>query len=369
MGRATHILVLNQAQEPASPTALPGLAARTIKLRRRISERAKAVLSARSNAPPKSIFSYIWQTSGRHQIALAVLAATVFLLSMGPLELQRRIVNSALGTGALRQVALLCAGYVGVALLSGALKLALNIYRGWVSECAVRRLRRSVYDQIAEDENCEDPRQGGVGMSIILAEADPVGGFVGMSLSEPLLQGGTLLTVLGYMVFLQPWMALFSFILFSLQILFVPLLQRAINRRAGVRIKTLRELSSDMIGDLGPGPTTRERKQAFLRRVNRIFGLNMQVYWLKFTMNFLMNLVYQFGIAGVLLVGGWYVLRHQLEIGTVVAFISGLARVNEPWGDLVNYFRELTTAQVKYGLIAKVMTQPSALAEQTIPPS
>jgi ABC-type multidrug transport system fused ATPase/permease subunit len=321
------------------------------------------------SALPKSIFSYIWQTSHRHQIALAVLAVAVFLLSMGPLELQRRIINSALEAGASRKVAWLSAGYGGLALISGALKLALNVYRGWVSESAVRRLRRTVYDRIAEDQHCDDPRQSGVGMSIILAEADPVGGFVGMSLSEPLLQGGTLLTVLGYMAFLQPWMALFSFILFSLQVLFVPPLQRAMNRRAGGRIKTLRELSGDMIGDLGPGPTSSEQKREFLRRINRVFHLNMQVYWLKFTMNFLMNLVYHLGIVGVLLVGGWYVLQHQLEIGTVVAFISGLARVNEPWGDLVNYFRELTTAQVKYGLIAKVMAQPSARTAQTKLPS
>src|SRR5580704_12445596 len=123
-------------------------------------------------------------------------------------------------------------------------------------------------------------------------------------------------------------MALFSFILFSLQILFVPPLQRAMNRRAGNRIRTLREVSGEMIDDLGPGPTSSEQKEAFLQRINRVFRLDMQVYWLKFTMNFLMNLVYHLGIVGVLLVGSWYVLQHQLQIGTVVAFISGMARVN-----------------------------------------
>ncbi len=320
--------------------------------------------------PPKSIYSYIWQTSRRHQIALSVLAATVFLLSMAPLELQRRIINDTLKEGAFPRVVLLCTAYAGLALVSGALKLALNVYRGWVSESAVRRLRGSVYDTIAADESCVDPRQGGVGMSIILAEADPVGGFVGMSLSEPLLQGGTLVTVLGYMVYLQPWMALLSFGLFAVQILFVPPLQRAINRCAGHRIKTLRDLSSEMIDDLGPGRTSSQQKRSFLRRVDHIFSLNMRVYWLKFTMNFLMNLVYHLGNVGIMLVGGWYVLQHQLEIGTVVAFISGLSRINEPWGDLVDYFRELTTAQVKYGLIAKVMAQPATpAAPPETPPS
>lgn len=42
----------------------------------------------------------------------------------------------------------------------------------------------------------------------------------------------------------------------------------------------------------------------------------------------------------------------QLQVGGVVAFISAVGRLNDPWGDLVNYFRDLNLAQVKFGLIA-----------------
>jgi ABC-type bacteriocin/lantibiotic exporter with double-glycine peptidase domain len=48
-------------------------------------------------------------------------------------------------------------------------------------------------------------------------------------------------------------------------------------------------------------------------------------------------------------------------VGTVVAFISGLNRMNDPWGDLVNYFRDLTNVGVKYQLIAEVLDTHSAL--------
>lgn len=317
-------------------------------------------LRSREGAPalPASIFGYVWQTSGRHQIWLALLSIAIFLLTMGPLELQRRIVNSALGSGTIARVAWLCAVYGALVLGAGAIKLGFNVYRGWISEGAVRALRRRVYDHAIKCENCSDPQQGGVGMSIILAEAEPVGGFVGMSVSEPLMQIGTLLTVFGYMVVLQHWMAFFSIALFSVQIFFIPRLQRAINRRADGRIRVMREISGAMIDDFGPGRTPVTRERAFAERVDRVFGFNMQIYWFKFTMNFLMNLTNQFGVIGVLLVGGWYVLEHQLEVGTVVAFISGLKQVNEPWGDLVNYFREMTVSQVKYRLIAGVLEGP-----------
>jgi ABC-type multidrug transport system fused ATPase/permease subunit len=303
----------------------------------------------RGRAMPDGIFAYVWQTTHQHQIWLSILSVAVFLLTMGPLELQRRIVNATLESGAMHQVALLCAAYAGLVVFSGGIKLALNVYRGWVSECAVRDLRQIVYDNAIDmlDEHDPDPEQEGIGMSIILNEAEPIGGFVGTSISEPLIQAGTLLTVLAYMVVLQPWMALFSFAVFSLQLFFVPKLQGMINRRAAARIRTMRELSGEMIGDLGPGKTSREEQFLFAGRIGRVFSLNMAIYWLKFIMNFLMNLTHHLGVIGILLVGGWYVVKQQLEIGTVVAFISGLARVNEPWGELVNYYREMTVVSVK----------------------
>jgi ABC-type bacteriocin/lantibiotic exporter with double-glycine peptidase domain len=119
----------------------------------------------------------------------------------------------------------------------------------------------------------------------------------------------------------------------------------------------MREVSGEMIRDLGPGLTSTDAQRLFAGRIGSIFRLNMAVYRLKFVMNFLMNLIHHLGVIGVLLVGGWYVVRQQIEIGTVIAFISGLSRVNEPWGELVNYYRELTVADVKYQLIAGTLEQ------------
>jgi len=307
---------------------------------------------------PASIFGYVWQTSGPHQIWLGLLATAIFLLTMGPLELQRRIVNSALESGTIGHIVWLCALYAALVLGAGGIKLGFNIYRGWISESAVRGLRRRVYDHAIKCADCGDSREEGIGMSIIVAEAEPVGGFVGVSISEPLMQIGILVTVFAYMLDLQPWMALFSIGLFSVQVFFIPQLQRAINQRAADRIRVMREVSGAMIADFAPGPTPANQQRAFAERVDRIFGLNLQIYWLKFTMNFLMNLTHHFGVISVLLVGGWYVLKHQIEVGTVVAFISGLKQVNEPWSDLVDYFREMTISQVKYRLIAGVLEGP-----------
>ncbi len=315
-------------------------------------------------ALPRTIFGYVLQASGRDQISLALLAIAVFLLTMGPLELQREIINSALRTDGFSRLALLCTAYGGLILLSGGLKLALYVYRGWVNERAVRSLREQAYDHAIANEELyrQDPQEEGIDLSIILAEVEPVGNFVGISISEPLMQVGTLISVFAYMVVLEPLMALFSFALFSVQIFFVPRIQRAINRQAAARIQTLREVSGGMIDGFVQGQSE-ERRSAFSARISRVLSINMRIYWLKFTMNFLMNSVHHLGIIGILLVGGWYVMEQQISVGTVVAFISGLKTINEPWGDLVDYFRELMVAQVKYGLIASVLGRRSFAAD------
>jgi len=83
----------------------------------------------------------------------------------------------------------------------------------------------------------------------------------------------------------------------------------------------------------------------------------MGIFRLKFAMNFLMNLCSHLQIISALLIGGWWVYTDRLEIGGVVAFISGISRLNDPWGDLVNYFRDLTVTQVKYRLLANAVNE------------
>jgi ABC-type bacteriocin/lantibiotic exporter with double-glycine peptidase domain len=83
----------------------------------------------------------------------------------------------------------------------------------------------------------------------------------------------------------------------------------------------------------------------------------MGIYKFKFSMNFLMNLSTQLQIIGALVVGGWAVHEGRLEIGGVVAFISGIGRITDPWGDLVNYFRDVNITQVKYALLRDAINQ------------
>lgn len=312
---------------------------------------------------PGSLAGYIWQQGARHQGMLAILSVSVFLLSAAPLEIQRRVVNDAILDGDVRSILWLALAYCAIVLSEGALKLAMNIYRGWISESAVRHLRRTISAQIeATSRSLQTPEAGGIEISMILSEVEPVGGFIGSSVSEPLLQSGILLSIFGYMIYLQPEMALLCLFVYSPQLIFVPLMQRSINRHAEKRIHTLRDVSGGIVA-----VDRQERPAIVLQngRIDRVFALNMSIYKLKYSMNFLMNGMYHLGIAATLAVGGWYATDGRIEVGTVVAFVSGLAKVNDPWGDVVNWFREMTVCRVKYGLIHQAVEWLAQATDRT----
>ena len=310
----------------------------------------------------KDLYRYIWEVSARGQVILSALSIAVFLIELAPLELQRRIVNGAVESRGFSFIATLCVIYVAVALLHGSLKLILNVYRSSVSEAANQRLRMQI-DPTAKTASATQNGSGekGVKISIVVSEVEAVGAFVGGSFCDPLLNAGILLSVFGYMLFMQPWMALVALAIFCPQLLFIPFLQKAINLRTQRRIERLRALSVHIVNDAADG--SRERTMgAFRRRIKDVYRLNMQIYLRKFGMSFLMNLLYTLGVIGILAVGGWLVLQGRTEVGTIVAFISGLARMNDPWRDLVNYFRDLTNAGLKYRMIASELDQCSGEA-------
>lgn len=112
-----------------------------------------------------------WTVSGRQQVLLSLLAASLFLIQLAPLELQRRIVNDATDKVDFTVIAWLCLAYFGVVVLEGGLKFAMNVYRGSVSEAANQRLRleanpaakSGAAEQSRSEAGCfckEEPRSG-----------------------------------------------------------------------------------------------------------------------------------------------------------------------------------------------------------------
>ncbi len=237
---------------------------------------------------PPTLFGFVFRVSARNQVWISLLAIAVFTLNTAPLELQRRMMNAIVHDREMKLVLGLAAAYFTIVLSEGVVKLLMNVYRGWVCEKTVRVMRLTASAVAgARPGRRNEPDIQGVEISLILAEPEPIGAFAGIAVSEPILQAGILASVFGYMLYIQPLLAAVSIAIFSPQFVFVPLMQRAINRRVQSRILVLRETSVDVL------PKGIDEAETALRQEMRfaeIFELNLGIFKLKYSMNFLMNL-------------------------------------------------------------------------------
>lgn len=317
---------------------------------RRYSEAGAGELKRDGRQPliPHTLRRFIWRSSGRHQVWLVLLSAITFPLGLAPIELQRRIIDDAIKPGDLELLLIFCGAYALVVALHGALKFLMNVYRGWVSESVVRLLRRRIHDW-AQHSPGQQGENGdhGTTVAMMAAEVEPLGGFVGESVSVPVVETGALLSIFVYMIVVEPLLALAAIGLFIPQMVVVPWVQAAINRRSMRRIKLVRE-----IGDTIVGHAASEVDESLVERdISRIFDERIVIYRLKYGLKFLINFLNRSAEIGVLLVGGWLVIDGASEVGTVVAFLTGLGRIRDPWRELVAFFRSASDARVKYGLV------------------
>ncbi len=311
---------------------------------------------------PHGLYPFVWRVSAPQQLRLCLLTALVFPLSMVPLELQRRIVNGAVQNGEVNLLLALGVVYLAVLLLQGALKYVRNFYLGRVSEGVIRRLRTRVLRSLGADE--ADAEEVGSRISMIAAETEKLGGFVGESLAQPLLSAGILLTVAGYMLWTEPFVALVAFAFFVPALVVAPWLQRAINRHAKARTKHMRELSNRVVGS--PGSEARgnggesnngngNSNGELDAMIQRIYDTRVRLFAVKFFAKFFNNFMGNLGQIAVLVAGGVLVVQGKTEIGIVVAFMSGFERISEPARELMNFYRQQAQMRVQYRLLQEVV--------------
>ncbi|MBI2255216.1 MAG: hypothetical protein HYU58_11400 [Proteobacteria bacterium] len=311
---------------------------------------------------PRSLLVFIWQASGRRQILLCGLTIFVSLLTTLPLELQRRIVDDAIHSRAVNLLLLLAAAYLGVLLLQGGLKYLLNVYRGYMVEEVARHLRHVIFDG-TQKLNGDHPVKQGAVVSIVAAEVEDLAGFVGDSVSFPLLQVGTAFSAMGYLIWVEPRIALFAIVLYLPQLFVVPLGQRRINRWGNIHARLLRKMGDTIVAsdfDRHGEPRFRRR---FHRLVTGAFRTRLAVYRVKFFLTFFGNFLDALAPLIVLSVGGWLVIKGEVEVSTLIVFITGFQKVADPWDQLLTFYRTASNANVKYHLIADALPHLSRSAQ------
>ena len=307
---------------------------------------------------PRSLFKYIIQKSGRTQIIAVILTLAVVPLATVPLDLQRRMLNDAVEGGNLSLLIQLGALYLAAILLSDSLKYAMNRVRGRISAQVTHALRQSVYycvyTVVKPDSWKHGTHQGvdeGAVVSMLTSEVEKLGGFAGQAISQPLLQIGTAMVVVAYMLFIEPLVAGVALALYAPQLFIVPWLQGKINELALTRAVNVRKLGAFVVEIAEEDAIGNDVPEQFLDITNDIFAVRLRIEKLKWLMKALNNFLMKLGPFGIVTFGGWMVMQGNLEIGVIVAFMSGFERLGGPMRDTIAFYRQVSDAHMKYALL------------------
>ncbi len=309
---------------------------------------------------PQSVYRYIFRYSKWQQVVVIILTLLLLPMAPVPLELQRRLLDDAVANKDVDLLVWLALLYLGALFLSSGLKLAMRIQRELISARIVHALRRSVYYHIytvtppallKASAKGDDVVDEGAVVSMLSSEVEKLGGFAGAAISGPLLQIGTLIVVLGYMFYIEPLVASIALALYSPQFIIVPIFQARMNRLAGEKAITVRSLGNYIVDNAEPDLLNKPPPQGFTDLTDRILRLRTRFLMTKNIMKTLNNLLIALGPFGVISYGGYLVIQGQVEVGVILAFVSGLERLGGPIRELIASYGSITDARMRYRIL------------------
>jgi ABC-type multidrug transport system fused ATPase/permease subunit len=325
----------------------------------------------------RSLFKYILRYTWRDQAFLLVLTAISFPLVYINLELPKRIVNNAiqgknipatfLGFPVDQVSYLMALSLLLLALITinGGLKYWINVYSGVVGERTLRRMRHDLYQLVLRFPLPQfKTMSAGEIIPMIVAETEPVGGFIGDSIVLPIFQGGLLVTYITFIFMQDMWLGLAAIALYPPQVWLIPRLQRKINLLAKERVQTARQLS-DRIGESVAGfaeirgnDTLQLERADISHRLGKIYTIRFEIYRRKFFVKFLNNFLAQITPFFFYSVGGYLVIRGSLSLGALVAVLAAYKDILSPWKELLNWYSTKEDVRIKHEQIVSQFEPP-----------
>jgi ABC-type multidrug transport system fused ATPase/permease subunit len=315
----------------------------------------------------RSLYRYIFKHSKRSQIVLLILILAMMPVVYVTLELPKLIVNQAIEgeevpeslfgfeMDQIRYLFILCIGFLLSVIITGLLKLRINVIRGSLGEKVLRGFRYTLYEQVLRFPlpRFKQVSQGEI-IPMITAETEPLGEFIGESFSLPIQQGGLLITYLVFIFLQNFWLGLAAISLYPFQLWLIPRLQRSVNVLAKKRVRKMREVAGEVgetvsgIVDIHGNDTSRFERAGFDGRLQEIYSIRLEIFRRKFFIKFLNNFIAQLTPFFFYLVGGYFVIRGDLSLGALIAVLAAYKDLSGPWKELLRYYQRKEDIRVKY---------------------
>lgn len=334
-----------------------------------------------------SLLRFILRHSLRQQIGVVILTLVSFPFLYYSLDLPKTIINQAIGGKNLPKevfgypvdqvgyLMLLSGVFLLLVFVNGGFKYAINVYKGRLGERMLRRFRYELYARILRFPLGHFRRvsQGEL-IPMITAEVEPLGGYIGDAIAQPIFQGGTLATIVVFMFIQDPILGAAAISLYPIQGYIIPTLQRRVNRLGKERVKAVRKLA-EQIGESVSGvqeirahDNSRWQLARFTAQLGVIYDIRFEIFKRKFFVKFLNNFINQLTPFFFYAIGGYLVIQGSLSFGALVAVLAAYKDLASPWKELLDYYQQKEDNRIKYEQIVEQFHPEGMLDEALMAP-
>ncbi|MPZ29419.1 MAG: ATP-binding cassette domain-containing protein [Rhodospirillales bacterium] len=262
--------------------------------------------------------------------------------------------------------------FLGAVIVNGLFKKTINTQKGRMGERMLRRLRYELYERILRfpPAHFRKVKQAELA-TMIKDEVEPLGGFIGDAFVQPMFLGGQALTAILF-IMLQNWLlGIVVIVLLGVQMAIVPRLRRPVLVLGRQRQITARQLAgriaetADGVHEIHIHGAANYERADIAERLGRIFKIRFDLYQKKFVAKFWNNILSQATPFAIYLVGGYFAITGQMDVGAVVGVLLAYKDLPSPIKELLDWDQQRQDVQIKYEQVIDQF-QPEGMMPETL---
>jgi putative ABC transport system ATP-binding protein len=338
----------------------------------------------------RNLFTYIWRHSRPEQLVilgLVVLAQIFYFLS---LTVPKSVINNGIQGNAfkdsktipflvweldlsailpgkvirffdgfqvdqLQYLVVMSFVFLGAVVVNGQFKKTINTQKGRMGERMLRRLRYELYDRILRfpPAHFRKVKQAELA-TMVKDEVEPLGGFIGDAFVAPMFLGGQALTAIIF-IMLQNWLlGIVVVVLLGVQMAIIPRLRKPVlvlgrQRQLSARLLAGRIAeTADGVHEIHAHGAANYERADISERLGRIFKIRFDLYQKKFVAKFWNNFLSQATPFAIYLIGGYFAITGQMDVGAVVGVLLAYKDLPSPIKELIDWDQQRQDVQIKY---------------------
>jgi ABC-type bacteriocin/lantibiotic exporter with double-glycine peptidase domain len=303
----------------------------------------------------KSLFYWVFKDNLKLQIILLLVIILIVFARVLPLEMQKRIINDSIALRNVDGLIFYSIIYIIAITTASGLKLAINYLQAVIGEKAMTSMRKELYHHILTlSLGFFRTTQPGMVVSSLMTELSTAGTFAGMAFAVPVTNILTLLAFTGYLLWLNPKLALATLLIYPIVVFVVPILQKKANKANKKRVDLSRTASSQIaesisgINEIQVHGAYNLEGRKFDNVAEKLKKIRIRWSLFRFGIKTVNNYFVGLGPFVVFIFGGYLVMHGELALGAMVAFLSAQEKLFDPWKELIDFYQIYQDASVRY---------------------